>query len=107
MIFIACFVILIVTFLLKQGYVSRLLDRDIWVRLSAYTFSIYLTHVFCRNLMLSLLWKNPACRQFLADHPFAAVSGSIIAAMIFGVLVCCLVERPAAKFLKRFTAPKA
>ena len=107
MIFIACFVILIVTFLLKQGYVSRLLDRDIWVKLSAYTFSIYLTHVFCRNLMLSLLWKNPACRQFLADHPFAAVSGSIIAAMIFGVLVCCLVERPAAKFLKRFTAPKA
>ena len=105
-VFIAVFVIIILCFLLKQGYISRLLDCDIWVKLSMYTFSIYLTHFLVLAALFFFLWVPKNCRAFALAHPLSAVIISIAAALAFGVLTYHCVERPAAKYLKRFLSPK-
>jgi len=105
-VFIICFAIIIICFLLKQGYISRLLDAEIWCRLSAYTFSVYVTHTLVRDTLITCLWKTSKFKPFMLDHPCVTLLVSIAAALIFGIATCHLVERPATKYLKRFLAPK-
>ena len=98
--FIAAYAVVIVLFLLRKGWISRLLDHDLWVKLSQYTFAIYI----CHSLIRSLLKYNIAAKypKLVTAYPACYALLALVLSVALGVLVYYLVEKPAAKYLKKY-----
>lgn len=98
MIFIITFAILIICFLLKGGFFSRLLDNDFWGKISKYTYSIYMTHTLIIFTFKGLLWKPYT--DYLLGHELLNIFAPIILALILGVFTYHFVEKPCAQYFK-------
>ena len=104
--FIIVFAVTIMAFLLQQGFISRLLNNDLWVNLSKYTYSIYMTHMLIFNTFKGSLWKyNP---EWVYVHPILNVSIVLTLVLILGIFTYHCIEKPCAKYLKEllFDNPK-
>ena len=70
-IFIVTFVIIIMLFLLNQGYISRLLNNtklgNVCEFCAKYTYSIYMTHFFVIHMLKRTLWKSNV--EFVTSSP--------------------------------------
>lgn len=97
--FLISFILIIVLFLLKKGFISRLLDTDIWNIFSKYTYSIYLSHQLVFMYLAALLWNNSM--KFVVKHPIMNCSLTLSLVLIVGVMVYHLVEKPCAAYLKK------
>lgn len=95
----AVFSALIILFALKIGYVSRLLEKNFWTKLSKYCLAIYLTQAV-------VVWG--IFPKYLTEYQSVIMNnkGMTIAAVL--AVCCCLgvwahyvIEKPCAKFLKR------
>jgi len=104
-IFIVAFAVIIVLFLLRQGFISKVLEHDIWVRLSAYTYSLYMTHSLLMNIIKETVWKQYP--EWVHLHPIVNIAGTFILAVIFGIFTYYVVEKPCVQYFKRRLHPKA
>ena len=97
-VFIIVFALTILLFLLKQGFISQFLDKDIWVKISKYTFSIYMTHSIIRASFQHYYRANQA---IVHAHPICFILAYIVTAIVLGVITYYLVEKPSNAYLKK------
>lgn len=97
-IFILTFTITVMLFLLKQGYISSLLEKIQWRVLSKYTFSIYIFHGLILDTIKLVFWKNNVA--FVIAHPLINIVAVLLIMFTVGVLVYHFVEIPLTKYLK-------
>lgn len=99
-IFIVVFTLTIVLFLYNQGFISRFLNKDIFVFLSKYIYSIYMVHCYIIYMLRHYFWDIH--QHFLATHPIINIEIAIGLAIFFGVLMYHFVEKPASNYLKKY-----
>ncbi len=94
LILIIAFVILFWLFLLQRGLLSKMVAIDIFPKISRYTFSIYITHLFVFRLLAYTLWKAQINVNLIAFFTF-------FISIIFGILVYHIIELPCYKFMQK------
>ncbi len=103
-IMIVAFVGLFLTFLLKRGFISRLLDNKFSAVLGRYAFSIYMIHG-ALWVFLYHFWIKTHKAICLA-HPYWCIEICFALCLIFAILTYHFVEVPAGKFLKKKFFPQ-
>ena len=99
LIFVIVFTITMILFLYKRGLISRLLDKDIFVKLGKYTYSLYMVHIFILFLFRSLLWtKHP---YWVHCHPVLNLITIISVILVSGVMLYYIIEKPASIYLSK------
>lgn len=96
--FITCFVVLLMLFILKKGYISEFFDKDIWVLLGKYQYSIFILHYILFRIFNISIWKKFPYIVF--NYPFLPIIFNCTLLIIFTVFTYHLVEEPCAKYLK-------
>lgn len=95
--FILVFVALVTSFICNKGYISQMLNRDIFARLSKYVFSIFMTHTLIFVALKKGVWaKHP---DLIIAHPLTNLFISLMLAIVVGVLVYHLVEKKVKNYL--------
>ncbi|MEE6207148.1 MAG: acyltransferase family protein [Alphaproteobacteria bacterium] len=97
--FIIVFTALIGCFLMNKGYISALFNREIFPKMSKYIYSIFITHQVVIGLLRRNLWKPH--HDLVENYPVINMVGTFLAIIIVGVLTYYLVEKPAAKYLRK------
>lgn len=97
-IFTICFIFLLLLFLFKKGLLSYAVDRDIWIKLGRYQYSIYVVHYVIIRILGNVIWKN--CSQFIANHPILPIIFDLSVIVSVGIFSYHMVELPCTKFLK-------
>lgn len=90
---------LLLTFLLKRGFLSKLLDNKFSVILGRYSFALYMTHCFLWHLFKHY-WVDSHVNTIIT-HPYLTGIGMFIIAFIFAIFAYHCVEIPAGKYLKK------
>lgn len=98
-IFVIAFALLFSLFILKKGYLSNYFDRDIWVFLGKYQYSMYVVHYVIIKIFGLALWKN--CPDFVNSYPVAPILVMLLTVSIFTIFTYHFVEEPCAKYLKQ------
>lgn len=99
LLFIIIFSILLWMFLIKKGYLSRLLNNDLSVFLGQFSFSIFIMHAFIIDIWKICIYNNYP--QWVIQHPVANIIILSTIIIFSGVLAYYLVEKPATKYLKK------
>lgn len=97
-IFVVVFTAIIILFLLNKGYLSQVLNRDIFVNISKYTYSFFLSHMVVINALMGSIWEND--KMFVYSHPVYNILICFVLIFILGILTYHLVEKPTTKYLK-------
>ncbi len=98
-IFVIAFTTIIILFLTKKGIFSRILDSDIWSKLSKYTYSIYMIHFPIYGYLGGSIWKHHA--EIVYAHPVLNFVFTILLVIIAGILTYHLIEKPCVDYFKR------
>ena len=98
MIFIVVFLAIIILFLIQKGFISKWLNKDIWVNLSKYTYSLYMTHIILFNILKGSFWKYHP--EWVYAHPVLNIGLALTLALLLGVFTYHFVEVPCARYLK-------
>lgn len=97
--FVLTFAFLFILFILKKGYISEFFDKDIWVFLGKYQYSMYVVHYVIIKIFGLALWKN--CPDFVNSYPIMPIIIMLATILIFTVFTYHFVEEPCAKYLKQ------
>ena len=97
--FVIAFALLLFLFSLKQGIISKLTDKNLWVKLGKYQYSFYVIHSVAGKILLGALWQNNA--DFVKFHPYCTISVIIITIIFAGILTYHFVEKPCTGLLKQ------
>ena len=98
-IFIIAYTIIIMLFLAKKGFFSKILDNNIWVQISKYSYSIYMIHFPIYYQLKACIWdKHPG---FIYTHPVINFVGTILLVIMAGILTYHLIEKPCVDYFKR------
>lgn len=103
-VFVAGFTVLFSLFVFKKGYLSELLDKDVWVFLGKYQYSIYVIHYVIGKIYGFGVWKHYP--DFVNSFPAVPVLISLISIIIFGIFTYHFVEVPCADYLTNKFLPK-
>lgn len=98
-IFIITYIAIIILFLLKQGFISKILNSDIWVNLSRYTYSFYMTHLLVINTLKGSLWKYHP--EWVYANPIENIVYTLLLVFMLGIFTYHFVEKPCADYFKR------
>lgn len=99
-IFVIFFIVTIILFLIKQGFVSNLLSNSIVPRLSKYCYSIYVSHMVVIMFMRGYIYQYQPV--FITQHPAVVIAASLFLIICLGYITYNFVEKTAIeKFLKR------
>ena len=96
-IFIIIFTLIVIIFLINKGFISKILNNDIWVQIGKYTFSLYMTHSMVIRIFKYALWKTT--HDFFAIHPILNIAIVLISVLLFGIFTYHFIEIPAKKYL--------
>lgn len=103
--FVLGFTVLFILFVAKKGYVSQFFDKDIWVKLGKYQYSVYVVHyVFIRIFGLAVWKQNP---DFVNAHPVIPILVMLFLIILLGVFTYHFVEIPCAEYLKNLIFVKS
>lgn len=97
--FIIVFVYLVTAFICNKGYISQLFNRDIFPRLSQYVYSIFIMHQVVVTALKRGLWTPH--REWVQTYPITNIFLTLALILVVGVLTYHLVEKPAAKYLRK------
>ena len=97
-IFVIAFALLLALFVFEKGIISKLTNKDIWVKLGKYQYSIYVIHSVIGKILINALWKTHP--EFVKIHPYSTIVIIICVILISGYITYNLVEKPCAKFIK-------
>ena len=92
------FTLLLLLFVMKKGVITKILDKDIWIFLGKFQYSIYVIHYVIIRVLGFTLWKNNP--NFVLSHPVLPIIIMILTILTIGVFTYYMVELPCAKFLK-------
>jgi len=98
-IFVIVFAITIMLFISKKGFVSEFFDNKVFLKVSRYTYSIYMVHLLVFDTIKGSLWKKQP--DFLYSHPVLNLVIALICVALLGIFVHHVVEVPSAKFLRK------
>ena len=98
LIIVLTFVFLLILLIIRKGYFSKFLDKDIWVFLGKYQYSLYVIHYVIIRIFGLSLWKNQS--EFVHIHPILPVIIMLFVILASGVLTYHFIESPSAKYLK-------
>ncbi len=104
MIIIIGFVLLFLLFLLKRGFLSKILNHKFSTFLGKYTFAIFLTHYAVLECFTQLWFKKDI--SFALTHPLLIIVITFLTSLIFAIITYHFVEVPAGKFLKKKFFPQ-
>ena len=96
--FVIAFTILFSLMVIKKGYFSNLTEKDIWVKLAKYQYSLYVTHYVIIKLFGLALWKNT--HEFIHTHPILPIFTTLFAVLCMGIFTYHFIETPCADWLK-------
>lgn len=98
-VYIVVFSILFYLFLSKQGFISKLLEKDIWRELGNASYAIYIIHFPLFKVLHFTLYKHFA--NFVNSHTLLTFILQTIFAIIIGILVHHLYEIPINRLIKK------
>lgn len=99
MVFIVLFSILFYLFLIKKGIVSKFLENNISNILGQYVYSMYCFHIAVLAVFIRYVYVN--YYQIILLHPFRFFMSEVAIALIFGVILYYIFERPVAKYVNK------
>ena len=99
-IFVLVFTITIMLLLLNKDYLSNYLNKNIFVSLSKYTYSLFLTHHVIIIGIKGSLWKYAP--SFVYAHPIINIAISLLIIFIAGILTYHFIEKPSTNYLKKY-----
>lgn len=97
LIYLVIFSILFFMFLIKQGFLSKILDNKFFGFCGKYSYSIYAMQMSCFVLLKNTLWLN---KKFITEHVYLNIFITLLFCLTVGILTYKFVEVPAGKFLK-------
>lgn len=97
-VFVVIFAILFILFILQKGYITKFFNKDIWVSLGKYSYSIYVIHYPVGKILVKSIWRHHS--QFVYSYPFVPIILTLAAILAVGVFAYYMVELPCAGFLK-------
>ncbi len=88
--------ILVLLFYCQKGYVSAILNKPIFTKISAYVFPIYITHSIFYH-------PHPFFKYFhkLCDDVLIVCITGITVSWIFGIFAYYVIEKPVAQYMSR------
>ena len=98
LVYVIFFTLLLALFILNTGYISQFFDKDIWVLLGKYQYSIYVVHYPVGKILGFGVWKHNA--DFIHANPLIPILVTVLLSIIVGVFTYHCVEEPCAKYLK-------
>lgn len=99
MIFIVLFAILFYLFLIKKGFLSKLLENNFSNLLGQYVYSMYCFQIVVLAVFIRYVYVN--YHQLTILHPFRFFSLEVLIAVFLGVIMYYIFERPVAKYIKK------
>ena len=98
-IFVIAFALLLILFVFEKGIISKLTNKDIWVKLGKYQYSIYVIHSVIGKILINSVWKTNS--EFVKIHPYSTIFIIICTILIAGYITYNLVEKPCTNYLKK------
>jgi len=98
--FVIAFALLLLVFVFEKGIISKITNKDIWVKLGKYQYSIYVIHSVVGKILINTAWLTHP--DFVKTHPYSTISVIIFAILASGYLTYNFVEKPYTKYLKKF-----
>ena len=92
------FACLFYLFIRKEGYLSRLLERDWCVWLGRYAFGIFITHRLVLQVAKHILL--PGHKEWALAHPWCLLGGMACAIMLLAILGYHCIEVPVMRYIK-------
>ncbi len=99
MILIVSFIGLFLLFLTNKEFLSRLLNNDLAIFLGQFSFSIFVSHSLVLQLWRAVLYPKQC--EWIINHPILNLLAVWLIVFIFGIAAYYIVEKPAAKYLKK------
>lgn len=99
-IFVIVFALILFLFVIKKGFLTNLFDKDIWVKLGKYQYSVYVIHSVAGKILLGAIWTvHP---DFVKIHPYSTISIVIFMILISGYITYNYIEKPCTNYLKKY-----
>ncbi len=98
-IFVIAFALLLTLFVFEKGIISKITNKDIWVKLGKYQYSIYVIHSVIGKILINSVWKTNS--EFVKIHPYSTIFIIICTILIAGYITYNLVEKPCTNYLKK------
>lgn len=96
--YLITFCLLFWFFVNQKGYLSKLFNQNFSVFLGKYSYSIFIIHPVVLNLFREYVWKTHP--EFVINYPVINLFVPLILAVLTGITVYHLVEKPAFDYLK-------
>ncbi len=96
-IFVLVFVLIMVLFLINQGFISKFFNKDIFVNLAKYTYAIYISHGLVILCLWSTVWKK--YNMYLIQFPVWNFILSLCLIFTIGIFMHKCIEVPLNKYL--------
>jgi len=97
-VFVIGFAILFLLFIIQKGYISKFFNKEIWIFLGKYSYSIYVTHYAVGKILVKTIWKHN--QHFVYSHPYIPIIITLLIILLVGILTYHMVELPCTKYLK-------
>lgn len=98
-ILILYFIVLFSLFILKRGFLSKILESKLSEELGKYTYSIFLTHLFVIRVINFFYWKQHI--YLVENFPICQILLALSSCLLFGVFTYHFIEKPAQIYLKK------
>lgn len=95
--YLITFCLLLWFFVNQKGYISKLFNQNFSVFLGKYSYSIYIIHSVVLNLFREYVWKMHS--GFVINYPVINLVLPILLAIITGIFLYHLVEKPCSDYL--------
>jgi len=96
-IFVIAFCVLIILFLAKKGYISKLFECNFSSFLGKYAFSIYMVSHIISLIIVKTIWVNH--REFVLANLSLSITLTTLTIVLSGILAYHIIEKPCAQYL--------
>lgn len=100
--YIVTFSILFYLFLIKQGWISKFFENNIWTSLGNASYAIYIMHFPMISILHFTLYKHYA--NFVDTHTLLIFILQTILAVIFGIFIHYIFEKPINRIINKYSA---
>lgn len=96
-VYIVIFSILFYLFLIRKGFISKLFNNDLSVKLGSYSYSIYVMHILISTIFNKIVYIET--NTFVMNHIILTYTIEVITGVAFGILIHYIFEKPINKLI--------
>ena len=90
--FVIVFSVLFICFICNKGCLSRITAKNIWTKISIYTYSLFVIHIpIIRLIAKKILIPN---KEIFSQYPVIVIFSVFVISFIMAVITYYLVEKP-------------